>query len=128
MLRSQDGVDEIEDAYPNLRKGMIRITLSKEKPVDLGGIVKLLEEDVGFGPITEVSLELRGRLMRRGKGLVFEAAGTGQTFAVEKVEAEGAAPPEERLLTAIATLADPRSVGRVVLKQWKVSEEPESRP
>lgn len=90
--------------------------------------MKLLEKDVGFGPITEVSLELPGRLVRRGKGLVFEAAGTGQTFTVKKVEAKGAAPPEERLLSATATLADPHSGGRVVLKQWKVSEEPESRP
>ncbi len=70
MLRSQDGVDKVEDAYPNLRKGLIKVKLSKEKPVDLGAIVKLLEEDVGFGPITEVSLELSGRLVRRGKGLV----------------------------------------------------------
>ena len=123
MLRSQDGVDTVEDAYPNLRKGLIKVKLSKEKPVDLDAIVKLLEKDVGFGPITEVSLELSGRLVRRGKGLAFETAGTGQTFAV-KVDAKGAVPPEGRLLTATATLADPRSPGRVVLKQWKVSEEP----
>lgn len=128
MLRSQDGVDTVEEAVPNLQKGLIKVKLSKEKPIDLGAIVKLLEKDVGFGPITEVGLELPGRLVRRGKGLVFETAGTGQTFAVKKVEAKGAAPPEGRLLTATATLADPRSPGRVVLRQWKVSEEPESRP
>ncbi len=107
---------------------MIKVKLSKEKPVDLGAIVKMLEQDVGFAPITEVSLELPGRLVRRGKGLVFETAGTGQTFAVKKVEAKGAAPPENRALTAIVTLADMHSTERVVLKQWKASEEPESRP
>jgi hypothetical protein len=107
---------------------LIKVRLSKEKPVDLGAIVKLLEKDVGFGPISEVSLELPGRLVRRGKDLVLEAAGTGQAFAVKKIEANGAAPPENRPLTAIATLADTRSGGRVVLKQWKASEEPEPRP
>lgn len=127
MLRSQDGVDQVEDAAPNLQKGLIRVRLSKEKPVDVVAIVKLLEKDVGFGPITEVSLELPGRLVRRGKGLVLEVAGTGQAFAVKKVEAKGAVPPEDRPLTAIATLADTHSAGRVVLKQWKI-EEPESRP
>jgi hypothetical protein len=86
-------------------------------------LIDLLEQEVGFAPITEVKLELRGRLVRRDGALFLEVSGIGPTFRVEK--SEGApSPPENRLIVVTAGLVDIRSVDRIVLAEWKDGEEP----
>ena len=111
----------------NLAKGLITVKPPKDKPFELVKLVELLKE-VGFQPVTEVTLELRGRLVRREGKLWFEAMGTGQKFAVEKVEGEGNAAPEEQLLIVTAVLADPHSPGRLVVRQWKPGAKPQPKP
>ncbi len=98
---------------------MIKIQTRKDKTIDLARLVQVLEKEVGFEPVTEVTLELRGRLARREGMLFFEASDTGQTFAVQEVKAEGEKPPEKQVLAAVATLASPQSADRIILRQWK---------
>jgi hypothetical protein len=82
LLRSQAGV-EVEDPYGNLQKGIVKVKTPRDKPVDLAKLIELLEKEVGFEPITEVTLELEGTLVRREGKLLFEASGTRQTFVVD---------------------------------------------
>ena len=93
----------MEDAYGNLKQGLIKIKVRKDKAIDLGRLVQLLEKEAGFEPITEVRIEMRGRLARRDGKLVFEASGTGQSFTVAGAEGKDGAPPEKKLLAALAT-------------------------
>lgn len=122
MLRSQDGVEEVENPYVNLKKGLIKITARKNKPIDLARIVKLLEEEMGFEPVTEVALELRGRPVRRDGKLFFEVNESGQVFAIS---GDGPAEPlltEGRLVTGVATVVDPQSPDRLVFREAKAEE------
>lgn len=128
MLRFQDGVEDVENAYGNLKQGLIKIKVRKDKAIDLGHLVKILEEEAGFEPITEVRLEMRGRLARRDGKLVFETIGTGQRFTVAGTEGKESAPPEKELLAALATLEDPRAPERIRLREWKVESEAKPRP
>ncbi|MCL4523222.1 MAG: hypothetical protein M1453_13640 [Acidobacteria bacterium] len=103
---------------------MITVRPAKDKPVELVKLVELLEKEVGFQPVTEVALELQGRVLRRNGKLVFEVGGTRQTFVVEKVEGESDSPrPEGQLLTAVASLVKADSPDRLVLRQWKAAAE-----
>jgi len=120
LLRSQDGVENVENPYGNLKQGVIQIKVKKDKGIDLARLVKLLEKDVGFEPVTQVTLELRGRLMRRDGTLFFEASETRQTFQVHRAEGEGERPPEGQLLEAVAILEKPQTADRIILQQWKV--------
>ena len=117
MLRSQDGIEDVENPYVNLKEGYIKVKAKKDKTIDLSRLVQLLEKEVGFEPLTQVTLEMRGQLARRDGKLWFQTSGTGQAFIVEKVEGEGL--PEKETLAAVATLADPHSSDRIVLRQWK---------
>jgi hypothetical protein len=128
LLRSQDGVEDVENAYGNLKQGLIKIKVRKDKAIDLGRLVQILEKEAGFEPITEVRIELRGRLARRDGKLVFETSGTGQTFTMAGAEGKDGAPPEKKLLAAFATLEDPRAPDRIRLREWKVEREAETRP
>lgn len=97
--------------------------------MELVKLVELLEKEVGFQPVTEVALELQGRVLRRNGKLVFEVSGTRQTFVVEKVEGESDGPPPEgQLLTAVASLVKAHSPDRVVLRQWKATAEKKPSP
>lgn len=120
MLRSQDGVESVEEPYVNLKQGVIKIKTKKDKAVDLAKLVLVLEKEAGFEPVTAVTLELRGRLARREGKLFFEVSESGQSFRVEKVAGAGR-PPENQLLEATATLAKPQSGDRIVLQQWKAA-------
>ena len=128
MLRSQDGVEDVENAYGNLKQGLIKIKVRKDKAIDLGRLVQLLEKEVGFEPVTEVRLEMRGRLARRDGKLIFETSGTGQSFTLAGAEGKEGAPPEKELLAALATLEDPRAPDRIRLREWKVERTAEPRP
>ncbi len=119
MLRSQAGV-EVEDPYGNLQKGIVKVKTPRDKPVDLAKLIELLENEVGFEPITEVTLELEGTLVRREGKLLFEASGTRQTFVVDQVEGQADGPPENKLLFVVASLPDIHSPGRIRVKQWKL--------
>lgn len=119
MLRSQDGVEEVENPYGNLQKGLVHIKVAKGKSIDLARLVQVLEEQVGFEPITEVSLEVRGRLKKQNGALFFQVSETGQTFTVAKVESKDGAPPEEELLAAVALLENPDSPDRIILRAWR---------
>ena len=120
MLQSQDGVEKTENPYLNLKQGLIKIKTQKEKAIDLARLVQLLEKDVGFEPVRQVTLGLRGRLTRRQGKLYFEVSESGQSFAVQKVQGNGERPPENQLLEAEADLARPKSGDRIILRQWKV--------
>lgn len=122
MLRSQNGVEDVEDPYNNLRQGLLKIKARKDIPIDLAKLTQLLEEEVGFRPITEVRLELRGRLKRVNDNLLFQTTSTDQTFTVDRVEGEATAPPENQLLSVVAPLVNPRSADRIVVQEWKVAE------
>lgn len=98
---------------------MIKIKASKDKAPNLPEIVELLEKEVGFAPIVEVGLELRGRLVRADGRLTFEATGTGQRFEVERVEPQGTALPEGQELELEGALVDVHSGERIVVRQPK---------
>ena len=119
MLRSQDGVEEVDNPYGNLQKGVVQIKTAKGKPIDLARLVQLLEEQVGFEPITDVSLEVRGRLKKQNGALVFEVSESGRIFTVAKVESKDGTPPEKELLAAVASLENPHSPDRIVLREWR---------
>lgn len=124
MLRSQDGIEEVEAPYENLRKHLsLKVKTRKDKAPDVAALSGLLEQEVGFAPITEVQLELRGRLVRRDGARFLEVSETGPTFRVEKIEGD-TSPPENRLIAVTARLLDIRAVDRIVLAEWKDGEEP----
>jgi hypothetical protein len=110
----------VDDPYGNLQKGLIKVKTPKDKSVDLPRLIELLEKEVGFEPITEVTLELEGTLVRREGKLMFEASGTRQTFLVDEVQGQADAPPENKPLAVVASLADVRSPNRIRVKQWKL--------
>ena len=118
----------MENAYGNLKKGLIRVKARNDKPVDVGRLAQVLEKEAGFEPITEVTLELRGRLERRDGKLVLETSGTGQTFTVAGTEAQGGAPREKDLVTVVATLENPKSADRIIVRAWKSEEGPVRGP
>ena len=120
MLRSQDGVENVEEPYVNLKQGLIKLKTRKDKTVDLAKLVQVLEKEIGFEPVTEVTLELRGRLAQRNGKLFFEVSESGQTFQVQKVAGGSQRPPENQLLEAVATLVSPPS-DRIILQQWKAA-------
>ncbi len=117
MLRSQAGVEQVENPYASLRKGIIKVKAQKDKRIDLGQLVSLLEKEVGFEPVTEVTLEMQGNLVQREGKDFFEVSETGQTFMVEKAEGPLDVPPGKKLLAAVAVLADPHVADRIVLRQ-----------
>lgn len=63
----------------NLHKAQIRVTPSNDKPLDLPGLVRLLEDEAGFAPITDAEISLRGRVAKRSERLALEVSKTGQT-------------------------------------------------
>ncbi len=128
MLRSQAGVEQVENPYENLRKGIIKVKAKKDKRIDLGQLVSLLEKEVGFEPITEVTLEMQGSLVQREGKVFFEVSETGQTFMVEKAEGAGDVPPEKKPLAAVAVLADPHVADPIVLRQSNPAKRPEPKP
>lgn len=114
----------MEDPYEHLRKHLsLKVKTRKDKAPDVAALIGLLEQEVGFAPITEVKLELRGRLVRRDGALFLEESETGPTFRVEKIEGD-TSPPENRLIAVTARLLDIRAVDRIVLAEWKDGEEP----
>jgi hypothetical protein len=121
LLRSQAGVDDVENPYGNLKQGVIKVKAKKDVPLDLAGLVEVLEKQIGFEPVTEVKLELTGRLEKQKGKLVLEANGTGQRFQVAATKTKGL-PAEKDLIAATATLKAPRSADRIVLWEWKPAE------
>ena len=128
MLRSQGGVGEVEDPYGNLQKGLVKVRPKKDKPLDLALLVKLLEDEIGFAPVTEVTLELRGLLERRDGQLRFTVSGTGETFAVAGIQAEKGAPPANQLLSVVANLEKPDAADRIVVREWKKTDPTQPQP
>ncbi len=127
MLRSQAGVEQVENPYENLQKGIIKVKAQKDKRIDLGQLVSLLEKEVGFEPVTEVMLEMQGNLVEREGKVFFEVSETGQTFMVEKAEGARDVPPEKKPLAAVAVLADPHVADRIVLRQSNPAKTPEQQ-
>lgn len=120
MLRSQAGVEDVDDVYGNLKQGFIRIRSAKDKPLDLAHIVQVLEKEIGFEPVTEVSLEMRGRLAQRNGKLQFEVSESGQKFEVHRSPRDAGRATDNQLVEVTASLANPRSPGRIVVRQWKL--------
>jgi hypothetical protein len=89
--------------------------------------VALLETEVGFAPVSELTIEATGRLARRQGGLVLDMSGS-RSFIVHSVDAPGEAPPEDEDLAIVASLAEPRSPDRIVVRQWKLKEQIKQRP
>jgi hypothetical protein len=113
----------VEDPSENLRKHLsLKVKARQDQAPDVAALIDLLEQEVGFAPITEVQLELRGRLVRRDGALFLEVSDIGPTFRVEKSTGD-ARPPENRLIVVTAGLVDIRSVDRIVLAEWKDAEE-----
>jgi len=119
LLRSQAGVDEVENPYGNLKEGLIKVKAKKDVAVDLARLVEVLEKQIGFEPLTEVKVELTGRLEKQKGKLVLEANGTGQRFEVAATKTKSRLPAEQDLIAATATLKAPRSADRIVLWEWK---------
>jgi hypothetical protein len=117
LLRSQAGVGEVVEPYPNLHKGQIRLKPSNDKPFDLPELVRLLEKQAGFAPVTEVELELRGRVARRNGRLVIEVAETGQGFEIAKNKS-GRPLSEGESVDVRGVLENVRSGGRLKILAW----------
>ncbi|MGH8248166.1 MAG: hypothetical protein ACREUU_17225 [Gammaproteobacteria bacterium] len=128
MLRSQAGVEEVDDVYGNLKQGFIRIRAAKDKRLDLARIVQVLEKEIGFEPVTEVTLEMRGRLAGHNGKLHFEVSETDQKFEVHRPPGNAARGTDNQLVEATAILAKPRSPDRIVLQQWKPVAAPTAEP
>jgi hypothetical protein len=80
---------------------------------------------VGFDPITAVSLELEGTLVRSDGKLLFRISGARQTFIVDQAEKQADPPPENRLLVVVAQLPDVRIPDRIRVKEWKLQSKKE---
>lgn len=98
-----------------------------DKPLDLPGLVRLLENEAGFAPITEVELALRGRVAKRSGRLSLEVSETGQAFEIGK-KTTGQAPPEGQLIEVRAKLEDVRSARRLRLLEWTLVPPAGSQP
>jgi hypothetical protein len=127
LLRSRAGVEQVDNPYENLQKGIIKVKAQKDKRIDLGQLVSLLEKEVGFEPVTEVTLEMQWNLVQREGKVFFEVSETGQTFMVEKAEGARDVPPEKKPLAAVAVLADPHVADRIVLRQSNPAKTPEQQ-
>ena len=112
----------MENPYGNLKQGVIKVMAKKDVAVDLAGLVEVLEKQIGFEPLTEVKVELTGRLKKHNGKLVLEANGTGQRLQVAETKIKGRLPAEKDLIAATATLKSPRSADRIVLWEWKPAE------
>ncbi len=128
-LRSQVGIDQVEEPYENLHKQRINIRAKKDEAPNLKELVALLEGEIGFAPMTELRLEGKGRVLHRGGDLVLEIGG-GPTLIVQSVDAPRGTPPENEELAVVAVLADPRSPEGVVLREGNrpQSRDPGRRP
>ena len=116
----------MENPYGNLKQGLIKVKANKDVAADLARLVEVLEKQIGFEPLTEVKLELTGRLEKRKGKLFFEANGTGQRFQVVATKVKGRLPAAQEMISATATLNAPRSADRIVLWEWKPAEGAES--
>jgi len=85
----------------------------------------LLESEVGFAPVTEVTLAGSGRIARREGGLVLDVGG-GRSFTIQSMDPSAGVPPENEDLAIVAALADSRSPDRVILREWKRPAKPGS--
>jgi hypothetical protein len=127
LLRSQAGVGEVVEPYPNLRKGQIVVNPDNKDPLDLPALVGLLENEVGFSPVTEVELRVRGRITKHDGQLAIEVSETGQSFEV------GEQPKEKTLvqgqiIDARGKLAGLLAGKRLDLVEWGPAPPPASQP
>ncbi len=111
----------MDSPYGNLKQRLIKIRTRKDKKIDLERLLQVLEKEIGFEPVTEVTLEMRGRLARRDGKLHFEVAETGQRFEAQPVSGTAEGLAENQLLEVVAALADPRSFDRIAIKQCKAA-------
>ncbi len=102
------------------------MTPSNDKPLDLSALVDVLENKAGFAPVTEVELDFRARVTKRGGRLVLEVSETGQTFQVSK-KTKGQAPSEGQLIEGRAVLENVRSGNRLKLLEWKPAQATEAQ-
>ena len=111
----------------NLHKAQITVTPSNDKPLDLPGLVRLLDDEAGFAPITEVEIGLRGRVTKRNERLALEVSKTGQTFEISK-KLEGEIPAEGQSIEARGTLEDVHEGKQLKLLEWKATPLAGSQP
>jgi len=111
----------------NLHKAQITVTPSNDKPLDLPGLVRLLEDEAGFAPITEVEVGLRGRVTKRDGRRTLEVSKTGQTFEISE-KTDGQAPAEGESIEARGTLEDVHTGKQLRLLEWKAAPPAASRP
>jgi len=104
----------------NLHKAQITVTPSNDKPLDLPGLVRLLEGEAGFAPITEIEVGLRGRVTKRDGRRTLEVSKTGQTFEVSK-KTEGQVPAEGQSIEARGMLEDVHEGKQLRLLEWKAT-------
>lgn len=86
--------------------------------------MRLLEGTAGFAPITEIEVQLRGRVAARDGRLSLEVSETGQSFEIGK-KLKGRAPTEGQLIEATGTLEDHRAGKRLRLLEWKAASQPQ---
>ncbi|PYQ18554.1 MAG: hypothetical protein DMF81_24550 [Acidobacteria bacterium] len=65
--------------------------MKKDEAPDLKEIVALLESEVGFTPVMEVTIAANGRIARREGGLVLDVGG-GRTYTIRSVDPAAGAP------------------------------------
>lgn len=107
------------EAPENLRKLRVVIRVKKGEMPDLKGLVELMETEIGFAPVTEVTLDATGRFVHREGELTLDVGG-GRTFIIKSAaDTPDGTPPENVDVTVVAAFIDPRSSDRLVLRQWK---------
>ena len=67
MLRSQDGIEDVENPYVNLKEGFIKVKAKKDKTIDLSRLVQLLEKEVGFEPLDRKSTRLSSSHIQKSR-------------------------------------------------------------
>jgi hypothetical protein len=115
------------EPYPNLSEGQIVVTPDNKEPLDLSAVVDVLEDQVGFSPVTEVELRLRGRIARRDGRLAIEVTETRQSFEVGKYPG-GKAPPEGQIIEARGRVGAPLAGRPLDLLEWSPASAPASQP
>lgn len=121
MLRSQDGVEEVLNPYGNLKQGIIEIRTSAEKAPDFKKLIERLENEIGFEPVREVALTVRGTVRREKGAAKLVGHRTGQSFKIDEQKAESGKLPLDRLITASAVIRDTKKPDSVVILRWEAA-------
>lgn len=81
-LKRQDGVAEAAFA-----RGRIIVWADSGRGFRVASVLRVVNDDIGFRPITAIEASLHGRVVATRSGKMLEVAATGERIALEDIEA-----------------------------------------